>query len=144
MENLEALQTLIDSDVANEELIETILDKIIEQSDDDEEKKTAALVAYLRGNGNKVSPDDVTEHYGNFKVGRCEYKVLTEDEADEEVDNALDSYIDDCLELPDAMRGYFDEARWKKDALMDGRAAWIGTYDGHESEYADYYIYRVS
>ena len=61
-----------------------------------------------------------------------EYAVLTDDEADTAWDAALESYIDDCMEIPEGMENYFDREAWKRDARMDGRAHAIGTYDGTE------------
>jgi len=83
---------------------------------------------------------ETTEH------GNQEYKVFTDAEADREWDEALDSYIDDCMEIPENVLPYFDEDKWKCDAKMDGRGHSLNRYDGGE-EYAtinkvDYYIYR--
>ena len=75
-----------------------------------------------------------------------EYQVLTNDEADEEWERNLDSYIDECLEIPDHVKPYFDEDKWKDDARIDGRGHSINHYDGTEEEEevngTTYYIYR--
>lgn len=84
--------------------------------------------------------------YETTESGNQEYKVYTDAEADREWDEALDSYIDDCMEMTDQVRQYFDDKKWKRDAKMDGRGHSLNHYDGGE-EYAtinkvDYYIYR--
>jgi len=75
-----------------------------------------------------------------------EYLVLTDDEADDQENEYLESYIDECLEIPDNVRPYFDEEKWKKDARMDGRGHSLSCYDGSEYEEevdgTTYYIYR--
>ncbi len=77
-----------------------------------------------------------------------EYLVVTDDEADELWDQDLENYIDDCLEIPTAMEGYFDREAWKKDARSDGRAHSLSRYDGNEDEAEagnyEFYIYRVN
>lgn len=84
--------------------------------------------------------------YETTESGNQEYKVYTDAEADREWDEALNSYIDDCMEMTDQVRQYFDDKKWKRDAKMDGRGHSLNHYDGGE-EYAtinkvDYYIYR--
>lgn len=63
--------------------------------------------------------------------------VLTDDEADNRWDEELDSYLEDCVypDLPDNLKYYFDDEKWKKDARMDGRGHAIARYDGEENEY---------
>jgi hypothetical protein len=63
-----------------------------------------------------------------------DYMVLTDDEAAEMEDEYLDSYIDDLLEIPDNIRFYFDDERWKEDAKQDGRGSVINNWDGSEWE----------
>ena len=84
--------------------------------------------------------------YETTESGNQEYKVYTDAEADREWDEDLDSYIDDCMEMTDQVKQYFDRDKWKRDAKMDGRGHSLNRYDGGE-EYAtinkvDYYIYR--
>ena len=75
-----------------------------------------------------------------------EYLVLTDDEADDQEDEHLENYIDDCMEIPEHLMGYFDREKWKKDARMDGRGHSLSSYDGSEYEEevngTTYYIYR--
>lgn len=94
--------------------------------------------------------EEIEEHYGSWEYGKEEYLVLTDEEADEKWDEMLDSYIDDCLEIPDNVRKYFNEDKWKDDARMDGRGHAISSYDGNETREYDedtgdvYYIYRIN
>lgn len=91
--------------------------------------------------------DDITEGYRNnlYEYHGQEYLVLTDDEADCEMDESLDNYIEEVImpEIPEAYQNYFDEDAWKQDASYDGRGHIIATYDGCEYEQDGYYIYRV-
>jgi hypothetical protein len=80
----------------------------------------------------------------------CDYLVLTDAEADDKWEEALDSYLDDCVypSLPKHLSGYFDDEAWKRDARMDGRGHSLATYDGHEHyetiDGEEFYIYRIN
>lgn len=97
-----------------------------------------------------VTPDQVSERRDEYSVEGepGTYRVLSDDEADQEWDQALESYLDDCLlcELPDIAKQYFDREAWKRDARFDGRAHCLARYDGNEYEaQVDgewFYIYR--
>lgn len=79
-----------------------------------------------------------------------EYLVLTDSEADEKWEEALENYIDECIipEIPDPYKYYFDREKWTDDAKGDGRGHSLSTYDGEEQEETvdgvDYYIYRTN
>lgn len=94
----------------------------------------------------KGNLDSIDEYDEN----NSRYLVLTDDEANDKLEESLDSYIEDCIlpELPEAYRNYFDENSWKSDAKMDGRGHSLATYDGHECEEhvngTYYYIYRIN
>jgi hypothetical protein len=102
-----------------------------------------------------IEPEDVLSSIAHeascdeYSAGIGEYRVLTDDEADVVWDEYLDSYIDDCLEIPEGMENYFDREAWKRDARMDGRGHSISTYDGSEDEATDpvsgddFVIFRV-
>jgi len=88
-----------------------------------------------------VEPSEIEEEshtcYGLkvYSVGRAEYAVGTDEEADEAWDQALDSYLDDCGVLdsiPENLRRYFDRDAWKSDARHDGRGHALASYDGDE------------
>ena len=93
--------------------------------------------------------DSIVEGYDDnmFSYYSGSYYVLTDSEADDKEDQQLNFYIDECLEIPDDIRPYFDDEKWKRDAGMDGRGHIISTYDGCEYEEevnnTTYYIYRV-
>lgn len=78
------------------------------------------------------------------------YMVLTDEEADEKWEESLNSYLDDCIypELPDNMKNYFDDEKWKRDARYDGRGHSLSSYDGNENEETigdtTCYIYRIN
>jgi len=90
----------------------------------------------------------VNDYDNTYSYYREEYIVATDEEADEIEDEYLDNYIDECLEIPDNIRPYFDEEKWKNDARMDGRGHIIASYDGCEDEEdvngTTYYIYRIN
>lgn len=84
--------------------------------------------------------DDVSEGHDETTFdgpGRSEYRVMTDDEANEAWEESLDSYIDDCL-LPEVkdetIKRYFNREAWKRDARHDGRGHSLSSYDGEENE----------
>lgn len=92
-----------------------------------------------------------TEYDPNlFEVNKQEYRVLTDEEADEAWEESLDSYIDECIlpGLPKQFQQYFDTKKWKSDAKMDGRGHSLNYYDGEEYDEevngTTYYIYRTN
>lgn len=98
-------------------------------------------------------PADITEerstYYGLtvYSIGRREYAVGTDDEADEAWDQALDSYLDECVlpELPDVAKLYFNCDAWKSDARYDGRGHALASYDSDELELAgNFYAFRIN
>jgi hypothetical protein len=137
------LKGISDADAVTEaeEIAEKI--KAYEEADD----KIKALAEHLE-------IDDVseieTDNGTNYEYGSQEFLVLTDEEADEEWERQLDNYLDECIypELPDNIRNYFDDEKWKDDARFDGRGHSISSYDGEENEQkingTDYYIYRLN
>ena len=94
---------------------------------------------------NGVLPPDNRESY---KTHSGEYLVLTDDEAEQRLDDYLESYIEDCMGLTGAALAYFDRGRFKADASIDGRGHHLATYDGSENyielEDDSYYLYRTN
>jgi len=94
----------------------------------------------------------VTDRRESIAADDGEYLVVTDDEADDLWDESLNNYIDECLEIPEAMANYFDRDAWKSDAKMDGRRHFLSGYDGNENEETvdctdgsvTFYIYRTS
>lgn len=101
----------------------------------------ANFLIYCQNNLTEVEEYD-ENNYNN------DYLVLTDDEANEKWEEALDSYLEECVypELPSNMQNYFDDEAWKRDARYDGRGHSLSMYDGHENEETvndtTYYIYR--
>jgi hypothetical protein len=79
-------------------------------------------------------------------VNDGEYYIFTDEEANEAWDESLNNYIDECMEIPDHVKEYFDREGWKEDARGDGRGHSLSPYNGKEnSEKIDgieYFIYR--
>lgn len=109
--------------------------------------KRIALMQHL-----SCAYDEVESTFGDsgFEVAFCDYLVLTDSEADEAFEEALDSVLDDVIlpDLDEALQCYFDRAAWKRDASYDGRGHHLNHYDGCEDEVTvngvDYYIYRTN
>jgi hypothetical protein len=86
------------------------------------------------------------------------YLVLTDEEADENWEESLSNYIEECIEpvfdkameeLGSISNYYkFDREMWIRDAKMDGRGHSLSSYDGHEHEEKvgdeTFYIYRIN
>ena len=111
------------------------------------EDKIAALAKHLECDVTDIVEEDDTR----FSLGRKEYLVMTDEEADAAWEQALDSYIDDCiLDGKDGVLAqYFDRDAWKRDARFDGRGHSLSSYDGdeHEIRLEDgtyLYIYRTN
>jgi len=106
----------------------------------DEPEKARALAEHLG-----VDPSNVDEEGDNqFAATGQEFMVLTDEEADEAQDESLENYIDECLEIPENMKSYFDRDAWKRDARMDGRGHCLSSYDGEEHQGGEFFIYRTN
>lgn len=76
-----------------------------------------------------------------------DYLVLTDEEADEKLDERLEHHIDDCvlINIDPSYHEYFDRDSWKSDNKSD-RGSWIAYTDGYENEECinktTYYIYK--
>lgn len=111
--------------------------------------KKQALIQFLNLDKEEAEKVTVSTYNENiFEYYNEEYEVLTDEEADQRWEEELDSYIEDCIlpELPERMRFYFDDERWKRDARFDGRGHSIARFDGEENEETidgeTFYIYR--
>lgn len=97
--------------------------------------KVLALAAHF-----SVEPSEVTELGDDtFEVESepGEYTVYTSDERDSAVENAIESYIDDCIldHLPEQYRNYFDREAFKRDVRMAGdEDGMISPHDGSVDE----------
>jgi hypothetical protein len=124
------------------EVIELIEDKTMFEGRDAE--LCAALCKMF-----DLSEDDLQdiEIDGNrVTVQGTDYLAGDDGEMDEEWDNYLENYIDECLEIPESVERYFDREKWKDDAKMDGRGHSLNSYNGGEEEAkingTYYYAYR--
>lgn len=92
----------------------------------------------------------VSEYRELHTVDDGEYMVLTDEEADDKLEEYLDNYLENCIypELSGTARAYFNDEAWREDARMDGRGNSLASYDGAENnEEVDgttYYIYRTN
>ena len=110
------------------------------------------LDTYAPADVDEILTNDQIYGYGQgFEFDGAEYVIMLDDEADLAWDEALQSYLDECVlpELPDGnLRNYFDEEAWKRDAKHDGRGHALNHYDGSEYElHVDdvwYAVYRVN
>lgn len=92
----------------------------------------------------EVDADDIT-----FTYGRNEYKVMTDDEAEDAFDEYLEQFLAEIVypEIPECYHIYFDEKSWKEDEKVNqsrGRLAWSD--DNEHEKYVNkswYYIYRT-
>ena len=168
-----ALQTLVDNGLSDSALDAALEDLIEGDSfdDDDDRRKVVALAWYRQEY--KTDPDDCTDAYGDaVSIGGCEYRVLTDDEADtafaeyveqslwafnpsflsgetginESVFEALSGQCEDAndpiLSIIRGSCGLDDFIEAAKSA--DGRGPGLSGYDGEELEYGDYYLYRTN
>jgi hypothetical protein len=88
---------------------------------------------------------------GRLNVGRREYLVLTDKEADKKFKEYQNDIINDFVlpEIPQQYRSYFKYKKFRKDVLKeDGRGPTLAGYDGEELEKmvngTFYYIYRTN
>lgn len=117
-----------------------------EITQEESDPKIAALAEHLGESYGSIE-DKGGDHY-ECSERRGEWLVLTDEEADGEASAYLDSYMDDCLEIPDWIRPYFDAGAWKADVLRaDGRGPQLSPYDGEENDVTidgvSYFVYRV-
>lgn len=75
------------------------------------------------------------------------YKVLTDEEADELLEERLEDYVDDTVlsQIPSIYHAYFDKDAWVEDHKTD-RGSWLSPVDGcegsEEVNETTYYIYK--
>ena len=76
------------------------------------------------------------------------YRVYTDEEANDALDEALDSYCEEHIlsQIPSYLHQYFDDEEWKFDNSSD-RGFYLGQSDGDEHEETingnTYYIYKI-
>jgi hypothetical protein len=133
-------------------------------------KKKEALAKYL-----EVEIEEVEEGYSDdtFEVGRKEYLVLTDDEADEKAKEyilesvwafnpdflaahareGIDADVIKAIQANEKCEGnnkallalIEDKEHFVSDAILsDGRGHFLNTYDGEENEEGEFFIYRTN
>lgn len=122
--------------------------------EEDESEDKGDILAFADWvNENRTEVEELGED--DYSV---DYRVLTDDEANQAWEESLDSYIEECIqpELDRINEGQgnlsyyikFDEETWKRYAKMDGRGRSLSSYDGHEHEETvfntTFYIYRIN
>lgn len=110
---------------------------ILYDVDQDEEK----ILALMEHTG-----DGYSECESHIDLDR--YRVYTDEEANDALNNALDEYCEDHIlsQIPDYLQQYFDIEDWKDDNNSD-RGFYLGQSDGAEHEETingnAYYIYKI-
>lgn len=126
--------------------------------------KVAALAYHLGADPGSIETCRHSDDCFECESEPGEYRVLTESEREAAADDALESYIDECIieqakaeardnaalnSLIKVLSDHFDRASWKRDALInDGYGHTLSGYDGNEHEQKIgetwFYIYRVN
>lgn len=110
---------------------------ILEEVDQDQEKILALM---------EHTSDEYSECESHIDLDR--YRVYTDEEANDALNNALDEYCEDNIlsQIPDYLQQYFDIEEWKDDNNSD-RGFYLGYSDGDEHEEIingnAYYIYKI-
>lgn len=108
--------------------------------------KIKALAQFLDCKKKDITVSTYDENL--LEYGSEEYLVLTDDEADNLLEDSLDNYLEEIIypELQGNLKNYFDDEAWKNDARYDGRGHSLSGYDGNENEEEvneeTFYIYR--
>jgi hypothetical protein len=122
----------------------------------DEPARVRALMVHLETDyPSDIRLENSRGHYDEgytYETTGGEFAVMTEDEADRAWDNALDSYLDECVlgELSGPLAQYFDRDAWKRDARHDGRGHSLSSYNGDEHDATDpetgdsFVIFRIN
>jgi len=105
---------------------------------------TAAFIEMFELSENDLEDIEINGTYCN--VQGIDYLAGDDEEMDEAWDEELESFIDECLEIPEHLEYYFDREAWKSNARIDGRAHALSRYDGSEESALIndtwYYAYR--
>jgi hypothetical protein len=112
--------------------------------DDDDRRCCVALLHYYDNEGECDPNDCEVEYDKTIKVAGMEFLVLTDDEADEALDDYLEQLLDDEGCVPGGNGPYFNREAWKRDAAIDGRGHSLSGYDGDEHECGNYFLYRTN
>ena len=144
---LEALQALKDNGLADDTL-KDVCNELLENDDleDNDDVKPLVIIYDRLDNGNGFTTDIDQCSYDDctFEVDGETWLVCDEDEKESKWDEALDHYLDECVEGGNGP--YFDRDAWKRDARMDGDGHCLSSYDGNVNECAAgpgwHFLYR--
>lgn len=117
--------------------------------------ESATGTDWLNGFTKDLSEDDLKSialmmHTGEIyeDLSTDNYKVLTDDEADDAIYQYAQNYYNDIIEpeIPEYLRRYFDEDLWISDYIADAYRGEALSADGYEHEYRllgqIFYIYK--
>lgn len=130
--------------LSDEELIALIEEKTSFEGRDAE--LAVAFVRLLDLTENDLDDIEIDDHRST--VQGIDYLAGTDEEMDEEWDQDLEHYLDECVtpDLPDVAQRFFDREGWKDWAKQDGRAHSLNRYNGEELSVevngTMYYAYR--
>ena len=101
--------------------------------DDKELDRRTALARLL--NINILEVNLVSKYDFTFEAEGRDWMVLTDTEADNAFDEAVENYVYDCMDIPSNIMPYFNMDAYKKDVRMaEGRGPLLAFYDGEERE----------
>ena len=101
--------------------------------DDEELDRRTALARLL--NINILETERASEDGRTFEAVGRDWMVLTDDEADDAFNKAVENYVDDCMDIPSNIAPYFNMEAYREDVKMsEGRGPLLASYDGEERE----------
>lgn len=114
-------------------------------------ERDSSSLEYMQEYRDLYDGKEIEDIRKEVEVSDGEYLVLTDYEADEKFEEYCRSYIDDCMEIPENMKSYFNEEKFIQDVRdQDGRGNSLASYDSEENEIKDpdsdewFYIYRTN
>lgn len=113
-----------------------VVEKIESEFPSDDTDKIIAIMLMFNLPLENIS-DLITHERDNYWIIEGEdYLFGTDSEMDDEWDQDLDNYLDECVlsELPETVRIYFDKDAWKSNARMDGRGHSLNRWGGGDLE----------
>lgn len=135
-------------EIEEEEKDRKVTEKDIDLFDDFFEPEKAITLALLFELSVNEIDDIVHDGDNRWSVQGDDYLVGTDEEMDDEWDENIGNYIEECVlsEIPNNLQPYFDEERFKDDCKTDGRAYSLNRYDGDELQIefngTNYYAYK--
>lgn len=142
MSVLNALDVLKDNGLSDGDIC-NIADTLLENGDLESDSDRKRLAVLIHTGGESPYSIDVSAYDECTISAACgDYLVLTDDEREERLNDALESYLDSGG-VEGADSPYFDRQMWKDDNGIDAES-WLSSYDGNEYEVHEFFIYRVN